>query len=40
MAQQDSRKLERTQYPGIYRRTDGCYVVRWKDRGKSRKRRK
>ena len=38
MAQQDSRKLERTRYPGIYRRSDGAYVVRWKHRGRSHKR--
>jgi integrase len=38
MAQRDSLKLERTKYPGIYKRSDGPYIVRWKDRGKSRKR--
>ena len=38
MASSDSRKLERTKYPGIYKRSDGLYVVRWKDRGRSRKR--
>lgn len=43
----DSRKLEKTSMPGVYRRhADGCkhngrckcpYVVRWKDRGRSHK---
>src|SRR3984885_8860351 len=43
----DTRKLERTKHPGIYRRhANGCpgngrckcpYVVRWKDRGSPRK---
>jgi integrase len=43
----DDRRLERTKYPGIYRRHSGkcagngrckCgYVVRWKDRGQARK---
>src|ERR1700733_14580031 len=43
----DTRKLERTKHPGIYRRHAGScsangrckcpYVVRWKDRGQPRK---
>jgi integrase len=38
VAQKDSRKEERTKYPGIYLRSDGAYLVRFKDRGRSRKR--
>ena len=38
MAQKDSRKEERTKYPGIYARSDGAYLVRFKERGRSRKR--
>src|SRR5437773_8523095 len=47
MAQKDSRKLEKTRTPGIFRRhgyrcnaAGRCqcpYVVRWKDRGKTHK---
>ena len=37
MAQQDSRKLERTKYPGIYKRSDGFYVVMYRHRGKQHK---
>jgi hypothetical protein len=37
MAQKDSRSLERTKTPGVYRRGDS-YVVRWKHRGQSHKR--
>ena len=37
MAQQDSRKLETTKTPGVYRRGDR-YIVRWKFRGRSHKR--
>jgi hypothetical protein len=38
VAQKDSRKEERTKYPGIYARSDGAYLVRFKERGRSRKR--
>ena len=37
MAQRDSRKLERTKTPGVYKRADR-YVVRWKYRGREHKR--
>jgi integrase len=37
MAQQDSRKLERTKYPGIYKRSDGFYVVMYRHRGRQHK---
>ena len=47
MAQPDTRKLEKTKTPGVYRRhAGGCgrrgrcscpYVVRWKERGSARK---
>jgi integrase len=38
MAHKDSRTEERTKYPGIYARSDGAYLVRFKERGRSRKR--